>query len=370
MGKVREMALHPLFGNIVALVIFWIVINSCFACFIFLFMQSLTSYLVVSFPLNFKLLLILMLLLAGFHGVLLGIYNYLIDRLVFILNTLWQRVVIQIVVSILLFILSFILIRYLLTETFFSGIGPLPDLSPTFWNQFFGIIFFQYVTGSVLSGFGVQVIRKYGRDTFLPVVLGIYKRPREESRIFMFLDLKSSTALAEQLGHISYSLFIRQFISDVNHCLHRHHADIYQYVGDEVVLTWKRSARNAITALDFYFACQLRIEQRARYYIRTFGVVPVFKAGVDAGMVTAVEIGDMKRDIAYHGDTLNTAARIQSSCNSAGQLLLLSREFADDLGPNSRYSLLSLGTLVITGKEKAVAIYTIVNNRVAQKMEQ
>ena len=361
MRRVREMTGHPLFGNIAAQVLFWIVINSCFAFFIFLLLQSLTSYIVVSFHLNFRLLLTLMLLLAGFHGVLLGISNYLIDRLVFVLNTLWQRVVIQMVVSILLFILTFVLIRFLLTYTFFSGIGPLPDRSATYWNEFFNIIFFQYVTGSILSGLGVQVIRKYGRDVFLPVVLGIYKRPREESRIFMFLDLKSSTALAEQLGHISYSLFIRQFIFDVNHCLHRHHADIYQYVGDEVVLTWKRSERNAITALNFYFACQLRIKERTKYYTKTFGVVPVFKAGVDAGMVTAVEIGDMKRDIAYHGDTLNTAARIQSACNSTGQLLLLSRAFADDLGTNSGYRLLSLGTLVLRGKEKAVAIFTICN---------
>jgi adenylate cyclase len=359
MQKRREMSIHPLIGNIVAQVIFWIVINSCFACFIFLFLQSLTSYIVVSFHLNFRLLLTLMFLLAGFHGLLLGISNYLIDRLVFVLNTLWQRVVIQMVVSILLFILSFVLIRYLLTNTFFSGIGNLPDLSPTYWNQFFGIISFQYVIGSVLSGAGVQVIRKYGHDIFLPVVLGIYKRPREEDRIFMFLDLKSSTTLAEQLGHIHYSLFIRQFIFDINHCLHRHHAAIYQYVGDEVVLTWKESETNAIMALDFYFACQSRIEQRAKYYIREFGIVPVFKAGVDSGRVTAVEIGDMKRDIAYHGDTLNTAARIQSSCNSTGQLLLMSRAFANQLGTNSGYQLLPLGELVLKGKARATEIFTI-----------
>ncbi len=42
------------------------------------------------------------------------------------------------------------------------------------------------------------------------------------------------------------------------------------------------------------------------------------------GKVTAVEIGDIKRDIAYHVDTLNTAARIQSVCNEYNKDFLVS----------------------------------------------
>jgi adenylate cyclase len=35
-------------------------------------------------------------------------------------------------------------------------------------------------------------------------------------------------------------------------------------------------------------------------------------------------VGDIKRDIAYHGDTLNTAARIQSVCNQYNKRFLTS----------------------------------------------
>lgn len=40
-----------------------------------------------------------------------------------------------------------------------------------------------------------------------------------------------------------------------------------------------------------------------------------FKAGLHGDKVTAVEAGDIKRDIAYYSDTLNTAARIEIVCN-------------------------------------------------------
>ena len=55
------------------------------------------------------------------------------------------------------------------------------------------------------------------------------------------------------------------------------------------------------------------------------------------GMVTAVEVGDIKRDIAYHGDTLNTAARIQSICNSYEKKFLSSANVLKNIQINNRF---------------------------------
>ena len=41
-------------------------------------------------------------------------------------------------------------------------------------------------------------------------------------------------------------------------------------------------------------------------------------------MVTVVEVGDIKREIVYHRDKLNTAARIQEICNEFDSNLLIS----------------------------------------------
>ncbi|MGR3301112.1 MAG: hypothetical protein ACUZ8I_01275 [Candidatus Scalindua sp.] len=52
----------------------------------------------------------------------------------------------------------------------------------------------------------------------------------------MFLDLKSSTTIAEEIGHRRYFEFISDFIADVTTPILNNHGEIYQYVGDEIVI--------------------------------------------------------------------------------------------------------------------------------------
>ena len=40
--------------------------------------------------------------------------------------------------------------------------------------------------------------------------------------------------------------------------------------------------------------------------------------------VTVAEVGDIKRDLAFLGDTMNTAARIEGQCNIYNKNLLIS----------------------------------------------
>jgi adenylate cyclase len=44
---------------------------------------------------------------------------------------------------------------------------------------------------------------------------------------------------------------------------------------------------------------------------------------VHCGKVVIAEIDDIKKDIVYNGDVLNTASRIQSVCNKYGERLLV-----------------------------------------------
>jgi adenylate cyclase len=41
------------------------------------------------------------------------------------------------------------------------------------------------------------------------------------------------------------------------------------------------------------------------------------------------EVGQIKREIVFSGDVLNTAARIANSCNDLGVEILASKQFAD-----------------------------------------
>jgi len=47
----------------------------------------------------------------------------------------------------------------------------------------------------------LQISRLLGDGILLKILTGKYNKPVEEERIFMFLDMKSSTTIAEKLGH-------------------------------------------------------------------------------------------------------------------------------------------------------------------------
>ena len=194
----------------------------------------------------------------------------------------------------------------------------------------------------------------------IPLLLGKYRNPREEERIFMFMDLKSSTSLAEELGHLKYSSFIRDCFMDINHVLLPFNAQVYQYVGDEIVLTWKLSdGLKDLSCIRFFFACENYFRDRNLYYTKNYGFLPLFKAGLHLGQVTAVEIGEIKRDIAYHGDTLNTTARIQSACNEYNKKFLVSEIVLEKLGLVNNLSAEPLGPIQLRGKTTKIGIASV-----------
>ena len=173
----------------------------------------------------------------------------------------------------------------------------------------------------------------------------------------MFMDLKSSTTMAEKLGHLKYSAFIRDCFFDINQVLFPFNAQVYQYVGDEIVVTWNlKDGLKDFLCIRFFFACEKQFLKRFEYYTTHYGTLPNFKAGLHMGKVTAVEIGEIKRDIAYHGDTLNTAARIQSVCNEYNQKFLVSQYLLNTIGLDQKLKTESIGIISLRGKTEGVGV--------------
>jgi adenylate cyclase len=228
------------------------------------------------------------------------------------------------------------------------------------WEHFFQLLLVYNVAAGLLISFINQVNKKFGPGVLLPLLLGRYRSPREEKRIFLFMDLKSSTPIAETLGHMKYSAFIRDSFMDINTMLSSYHAQVYQYVGDEVVVTWSVSeGLKRLSCVRFFFACEEKFKERSAHYIKHFGRVPEFKAGLHMGKVTVVEVGNIKRDIAYHGDTMNTAARIQSVCNQYNKRFLTSKYVFENSEIEKFYYTESLGTITLKGKNQPVEVASI-----------
>lgn len=241
------------------------------------------------------------------------------------------------------------------------------DILPTFFDRLLHrttlAVLVYVATAAMVITFVKQMIDRTGMKVIQNLITGRYQTPREEFRIFMFLDLRGSTPLAERLGHVRYSQLIQACFRDLTDCAIRHEVEIYQYVGDEAVLTWQKEpgVRNG-NCLGIFFDFNEALRERAEYYEDSFGCLPEFKAGVNAGSVMVAEVGVVKREIAYHSDVLNTAARIQSKCNELGHDLLVSSAVEGLLGGNDGFRFTSVGELDLRGKEERVEVFRVEMN--------
>jgi adenylate cyclase len=184
----------------------------------------------------------------------------------------------------------------------------------------------------------------------------------EEDRIFLFLDMRSSTKHAEILGPSLYSDLIRDCFRDMGDAATQNKAELYQYVGDEVVFTWKTSTENFNHAIDLYFQFNKTLKSRASDYKKKYNLVPHFKGGIHQGKVVRVLVSVNRNATAYHGDVVNTAARIQSKCNDLGCSLLASAPIIANV--SDRYKILSKGSFQLRGKDNEVSLFSVEENPV------
>ncbi len=291
--------------------------------------------------------------LGPIMGLLSGITQVWMEEKIFkripILRFLALRLVYATIFLLLLMLVSFAIYR------FYFGTG-FDMMSFLFQKGSFAVYF--YVLSVDLL---INIIRQFnlmiGSGNLSKLLMGKFYHPREETRIFMILDLKSSTQLAEKLGHKVYSSLIQDCFNDLGVVV-EDGAEIYQYVGDEAVLTWNLSKVMEDNFLKAFFRFKHQLDQRGEYYQTKYGVNPFFKAGIHVGKVMVTEIGKYKKEIAYHGDTINTAARIQGQCNNLGAELLIS-ESLKNLIKSNHYQLDNVGSILLRGKQKKVNIYSV-----------
>jgi adenylate cyclase len=224
---------------------------------------------------------------------------------------------------------------------------------------FYSLIIYTLIMYTLLV-FYLQVNRMLGEGVLIKFLWGRYYKPVEEERIFMFLDMKSSTTIAEQLGHQRYYAWLDNFFHEITKPVLKNKAEIYQYVGDEVVFTWKtKNGIKNLHCLEIFFDIKERIDRKHDKYREKYGVIPKFKAGVHFGNVITAKIGDLKRVIVYNGDVLNTTSRIQERCNKYNCELLISGSLLEKLELGDRYRSTFIKSAKLRGKKTKIDLYCV-----------
>ena len=211
---------------------------------------------------------------------------------------------------------------------------------------------------SVVSIAFLQIRRLHRPGDLIKYVTGKYHIPEEVNKIFLFIDLKSSTATAEKLGNTKYSSFLIDYFHDMTGAILMSKAEIYQYIGDEIILTWSfNSGVKYARCINCFFDIMNSIEMQREKYLKKYGIHPEFKAALHGGNVSVTWIGTIKKEIVYHGDVLNTSARIQDECNKYGQKFLISEYMLQNVELPEYLRSEFVGELQLKGKEKKVKIF-------------
>lgn len=273
-----------------------------------------------------------------------------------LLNWLYKSLVL-VLLSLLMNTLVYLSYYYIFRRlTFLQSLDRF--ISDSIYSTWLIIKVVQWLAIFILTQLFLEVNSKYGPGGFRGIILGRYVKPRKEKRIVIFLDLKDSTPIAEALGSTRYFDFIREFIAHISNALTEYDANIYQYVGDEVVASWKTSRRNAKKCLSALIDAQRALQKNSDHFRRKYGFVPEFRAGIHEGEVTVGEIGVVKKDLAMSGDTMNTTARIRTACSALNCKFLVSQNFLELL-PLKPWQAVPLGAIELKGKSEGVELYSV-----------
>ncbi|MEP1095454.1 MAG: adenylate/guanylate cyclase domain-containing protein [Cyclobacteriaceae bacterium] len=256
------------------------------------------------------------------------------------------------------------------TELFFqTNVKGGSILSLQVWKATFSSVFepdsiFGFVTWLVIvlcTMIVLLVNDKYGPGGFRKFLMGRYFTAQREERVFMFLDLRSSTTIAEKIGEEKYFNFLKDVFKYATPGILKFKGEIYQYVGDEIVISWNlKSGIERANCINCYFEIQSTLNKRKDFFIGKYGEEPIFKAGLHYGHVMAGEIGVVKREIAFSGDVLNTTARIQSKCNELGVDILASKFLIDRLNlTKGMFHPKEMGEMELRGKKELVTLFTV-----------
>lgn len=210
----------------------------------------------------------------------------------------------------------------------------------------------------------LQVAGLLGRRTFRNLMFGRYRNPRAERRFFLFVDVIGSTAIAERLGALQAHRFLAAVFSATAEPIAACRGEIYQYIGDEIVVTWTEAegrGKNPSEALPLrcFFLMEESLRQLRDMFRAQFAAEPGLRAALHLGEVIAGEVGEQRRAIVYHGDVMNTASRLEQATRDLGCQFIASADAVAALDSTEDIQLKDLGALNLRGRKEPIRAWAV-----------
>ncbi|QRM57487.1 adenylate/guanylate cyclase domain-containing protein [Sinorhizobium sp. BG8] len=209
-----------------------------------------------------------------------------------------------------------------------------------------------------------------GKKVFLNLLVGRYRRPISEERVFLLVDLEGSTALAEEFGDLRAMEFLSALFSTMAEPVARQRGSIDDYIGDAAIISWpmKTGLENA-RCVRCLFGILKAVDEKKVHWLETYGRVPVLRAALHGGPVVTAEIGRDHHKIAYFGDTINTTARIENISRLLGRQFLMSKHLRDRIDLPASVTVEELGSHPVRGRDQHIDLVSLSCANTRQKRE-
>ncbi len=221
-------------------------------------------------------------------------------------------------------------------------------------------IFLYAFVWSTATNFVLRVRELLGRHVFSSMLISRYRRPLQEDRIFLFLDLVGSTTYAEAHGDLQTQKYLAALFASISEPVRRNNGAIHDYIGDAAIITWSRAkgVANASCIRCVQDILALLAEDAQKWRNR-YGQVPQLRAALHCGHVVTAEIGIDYHKITYFGDTINTTARLEGLCKTLSRPLLISRELAAQIRLPQGVVSEDLGEHLVKGRGQPLGVIAL-----------
>ncbi|MDK1384966.1 adenylate/guanylate cyclase domain-containing protein [Sinorhizobium sp. 8-89] len=214
------------------------------------------------------------------------------------------------------------------------------------------------ISGPII--FVLRVRELLGRDVFLNLLTGRYRKPIQEERVFLFVDLAGSTSFAERFGDLKTQEYLGRVFATMADPVLRYGGSIDDYIGDAAVITWPFDRAIADAAcIRCVFDILDQIDADAHRWRKEYGEVPSLRAALHGGTIVAAEIGVDKHKITYFGDTVNTTARLEGFCRTFDRQVLISSDLLRRMRLPAFVRSEDLGEQEVKGRGQKLGVFAL-----------
>ena len=308
-------------------------------------------------------------------GLILGSMIAFLEQWVFTTGSRKMRFISQLALRTAIYIFlitSVILIVTIVSRSFqldmsFTEVIRSDDFKTYIIHGNFGVAILYSLLFAFSINFTRMISRKMGQGMLVSFITGTFHQPVVQERIILFIGIKNVNEFSKNLSEYEFFNFLNDYLFDITTPIVQHQGIIYEYVEDQVVVTWRPEKgiyeANCIRA---YYALIDKLESRKEFYFDKYNIIPQTIGSLHYGKLVRAEIGKIKTQIVFQGDAMNTTARMLGKCQELDQQLVISEPLLKKLSIPVLYNVKSLGNFKLKGKAEEIGISTIEDKKLTE----